>query len=114
MFTYLNKKGQSTLEYGLIIAVIVGALIAMQVYIKRGIQGKLKQASDDIGEQFSPGAGTYNYTTFSNTQSNESVVPTTVNSTQMSKTTTNVTQSQTRTANEQIGNLTDTGEDWGQ
>ena len=58
MFTYLNKrrkKGQSTLEYAILIIIIIGALLSIQVYIKRGIQGRLKQAADDIGDQFSPG-----------------------------------------------------------
>ena len=45
-------KGQSTLEYALIIAVVVGALLAMDIYVKRGVQGKLRQATDDIGQQF--------------------------------------------------------------
>ena len=58
MFEYLNKrrkKGQSTLEYAILIIIIIGALVSIQVYIKRGIQGRLKGAADDIGEQFSPG-----------------------------------------------------------
>ncbi len=56
MFKLLRKmKGQSTLEYALLIIIIIGALLAIQVYIKRGIQGRLKQASDDIGDQYSPG-----------------------------------------------------------
>ncbi len=59
MFTYLNnkrrKKGQSTLEYAILIIIIIGALLSIQVYIKRGIQGRLKGAADDIGDQFSPG-----------------------------------------------------------
>jgi len=58
MFTYLNKrrqKGQSTLEYAILIIIIIGALLSIQVYIKRGIQGRLKSATDDIGDQFSPG-----------------------------------------------------------
>ncbi len=58
MFTYLNKrrkKGQSTLEYAVLIIIIIGALLSIQVYIKRGIQGRLKGAADDIGDQFSPG-----------------------------------------------------------
>lgn len=55
MFIRLNKrKAQSTLEYAVIIGVVVGALIMMQVYVKRGLQGRMKQASDDIGDQFSP------------------------------------------------------------
>jgi predicted hydrocarbon binding protein len=58
MFKYLNKKrqkGQSTLEYAILIIIIIGALMSIQVYIKRGIQGRLKSATDDIGTQFSPG-----------------------------------------------------------
>jgi hypothetical protein len=58
MFKYLNKKrqkGQSTLEYAILIIIIIGALLSIQVYIKRGIQGRLKSATDDIGTQFSVG-----------------------------------------------------------
>ena len=58
MLTYFNnrrKKGQSTLEYAILIIIIIGALLSIQVYIKRGVQGRLKQASDDIGDQFSVG-----------------------------------------------------------
>lgn len=65
MFTYLNKRrkkaclpgrqGQSTLEYAVLIIIIIGALLSIQVYIKRGIQGRLKGAADDIGDQFSVG-----------------------------------------------------------
>jgi len=73
MFIYLNKRGQSTLEYGIVIAIVVAALIAMQVYIKRGVQGRLKQASDDIGEQFSPATSTSEYTTTIGSTSKETV-----------------------------------------
>lgn len=52
-------KGQSTLEYAILIIIIIGALLSIQVYIKRGVQGRLKQATDDIGDQFS--AGNQNY-----------------------------------------------------
>jgi len=39
MLQYLNqKKGQSTLEYAVLIVVIIGALLAIQTYIKRGVQ----------------------------------------------------------------------------
>jgi len=58
MIKYLNKKrqkGQSTLEYAILIIIIIGALLSIQVYIKRGIQGRLKSATDDIGTQFSVG-----------------------------------------------------------
>ena len=58
MFKYFNrrgKRGQSTLEYAILIIIIIGALLSIQVYIKRAVQGRLKSASDDIGDQFSPG-----------------------------------------------------------
>lgn len=48
-------KGQSTLEYAMIIAVVVGALILMQQYMKRGVQGKLRESVDNIGGQYSAG-----------------------------------------------------------
>jgi hypothetical protein len=56
MFKFLRKiKGQSTLEYAVLIIIVIGALLTIQVYIKRGVQGRLKSATDDIGEQYSPG-----------------------------------------------------------
>ncbi len=67
MLHKLNKRGQSTLEYALLIGVIVAALIAMQVYMKRGVQGKIRDATDQIGDQYSPGYTTS--TVVTNTQS---------------------------------------------
>ena len=56
MLQYLNSKhGQSTMEYAVLICVIIGALLTVQVYIKRGVQGRMKSSADDIGDQFSPG-----------------------------------------------------------
>lgn len=58
MLKYFNKRrkeGQSTLEYAILIIIIIGALLSIQVYIKRGVQGRLKGAADDIGDQFSNG-----------------------------------------------------------
>ncbi|MCF7872878.1 MAG: hypothetical protein K9L80_01555 [Candidatus Omnitrophica bacterium] len=50
------KKAQSTLEYAALFAVVIGAIIAGQVYFKRGVQGKLKSSADQMGEQYSFGA----------------------------------------------------------
>lgn len=44
---------QSTLEYAMVVACLALALFAMQIYIKRSIQGKLRSAADEIGEQYS-------------------------------------------------------------
>ncbi len=70
MFKSLNKrKGQSTLEYAVLIVIIIAALLAMNQYIKRGLQGRLKSSTDDIGDQFSPGNTNFSrrITTASNT-----------------------------------------------
>ena len=66
----INRKGQSTLEYAILIIIIIAALISLQTYIKRGLSGRLKSATDDIGEGFSTATGakyTKRVTTTSNT-----------------------------------------------
>lgn len=47
-----RHKGQSILEYAMIVAVVVAALLAIQIYMKRGVEGKLRSSADDIGGQF--------------------------------------------------------------
>ncbi len=49
------RKAQSTLEYALLISVVVGGLLTMQNYLKRSVQGRLQASADEIGEQYSPG-----------------------------------------------------------
>ena len=68
-----HKRGQSTLEYALLIAVIVAGLIAMQVYLKRGYQGRLRESTDQIGEQYSPGYTTGTTTITSSSTTRDSV-----------------------------------------
>lgn len=47
MFRWLNsKRGQNTAEYAILIGVIVAAAIAMQIYIRRGMQARVKDAVD--------------------------------------------------------------------
>jgi uncharacterized protein (UPF0333 family) len=46
MLKLLSKRAQTTAEYAVLIALVVGAVVAMQVYIKRGLQGRLKSAVD--------------------------------------------------------------------
>jgi len=49
------RQAQSTLEYALLISVVVGGLLTMQNYLKRSVQGRLQASADEIGEQYSPG-----------------------------------------------------------
>lgn len=90
MFCRLSKKrAQTTLEYAILIGVIVGGLIAMQVYLKRGFQGKLKESSDSMGQQFSPGYTNTSYETNSYTNSTETVSNLQVTTTDIHEQTTN-------------------------
>lgn len=43
------RRAQSTLEYIFLIALVAAALIATLVYIKRGLQGNLRQLSEQAG-----------------------------------------------------------------
>ena len=72
MLQYFNqKRGQSTLEYAVLIVVIIGALLTIQVYIKRGVQGRLRSAADDIGDQYSDGNTNEVKTTIRNSSTEE-------------------------------------------
>ena len=41
-----RNKAQSVLEVGLLLGIVAMALMAMQIYVKRGVQGSLKKAVD--------------------------------------------------------------------
>lgn len=45
-------------EYAILLAVVIAALLIMQVFVKRGFQGGLKDSADKMGEQFSAGGTT--------------------------------------------------------
>ena len=49
-----DKKGQSVLEYTVLLIVLMGAFIGIQNYMKRGVQGRWKASIDELGEQYDP------------------------------------------------------------
>ncbi|MDP3723322.1 MAG: hypothetical protein Q8R91_07490 [Candidatus Omnitrophota bacterium] len=55
--TVNRSTGQSTAEYAIVLGVVLAALVAMQVYVKRGAQVKLKLGVDEFTR-----AGTTNRT----------------------------------------------------
>ena len=55
MLRKLNK-GQTVLEYIVLLIIVMGALLAISNYFKRGLQGRWKAALDDMGEQYDPRA----------------------------------------------------------
>jgi uncharacterized protein (UPF0333 family) len=97
------KRGQTALEYAVVIICVVGALIAMREYMTRSIQGRMRAVADDIGPQYAPDDTSGDVTITYNHQSD-----TTVNTTDLDgliNTTTNTTFDETTTidADETIG-----------
>ena len=98
-----SRKGQSTFELTLTIVVVIAAVIAMSIYMKRSVMGKMREAGDQMGGQFSPLNTTNSYTrTFTGSQ-DENLGFTGTGSTN------NINQTQDRTGNENVSTLsTDT------
>jgi len=46
-----SRKAQNTMEYALLIAVVIGVFSAMQLYTRRSLQAKLKSGMDTIHTQ---------------------------------------------------------------
>jgi Flp pilus assembly pilin Flp len=57
------RIGQSATEYAVLLAVVAAAIIAMQVYFKRGIQGRLRDLADQITTEHYEPYGTESYYT---------------------------------------------------
>jgi hypothetical protein len=51
----LTKKGRFVVEYSLILVVTIGVLLTIQNYLKRAMQGEIKAAAEQIGEQYDYG-----------------------------------------------------------
>jgi hypothetical protein len=49
-----TTRGQSTVEYVVVVAVVIAALLASTIYSKRAKMGDLGRATDQVGQQFNP------------------------------------------------------------
>ena len=63
MSKFYTRKGQTIIEYVVVITCIVAAFIAAQHYLRRALQGRLRSAADQIGEQYAPTNATGGITT---------------------------------------------------
>ena len=45
-----DRKGQSTGEYALVFAIVLGAIVAMQTYVKRELQGRVRDGARYMAE----------------------------------------------------------------
>lgn len=55
-----NKKAQSVAEYVIVLGLVVATVVAMQTYVKRGIQGRVRDAVDYVDN--AGGAGVVSFT----------------------------------------------------
>jgi len=70
---YARTKAQSSLEYVILLGFVVAALIAMGAYMKRGAQGRLRESTDQIGEQYDARNTESEYTTHTYLKQTENV-----------------------------------------
>lgn len=42
-----NRKAQNTAEYAILIALVIGGVVAMQTYAQRALQGRIRSAARD-------------------------------------------------------------------
>lgn len=43
-----NRRAQNTMEYAILIALVIGVFSAMQIYLRRGMQARIKAGTDNI------------------------------------------------------------------
>lgn len=43
-----NRKAQNTMEYALLIAIVIGVFSAMQLYVRRGMQARIRNGVDNV------------------------------------------------------------------
>ena len=58
---FKNKRAQNTAEYAILIALVVGGVIAMQTYAQRTLQGRLRDASVKLRDETNAIGNTLQY-----------------------------------------------------
>ena len=57
MVARISRKGQSVVEYTMLVIIVATALMAMSVYITRSVNARLKTAQDELNNSGIGGAG---------------------------------------------------------
>ena len=70
-----THRGQVTVEAAILFAFVVAALVAMAIYLQRGVQGGVKSNTDSFGTQFSAKVG-WTSKSHSKTDENKTTVTT--------------------------------------
>ena len=59
---FMKQRGQVTVEVAVLFGFVVAGLVALALYLQRGVQGGLKSNADSLGGQFSAGEAWTSYT----------------------------------------------------
>ena len=73
-----HRRGQVTVEAAILFTFVIAALVAMSIYLQRGVQGGAKSNADSLGTQFSA-TQPWSSTATSNTTENQTTVTSTQN-----------------------------------
>jgi len=68
-----NKKAQNTAEYAILIALVIGAVIAMQTYAQRAMQGRIRDAAVQLRDVTSVIGNTLQYEPYYTNQQTDTV-----------------------------------------
>lgn len=63
----LSKRGQNTAEYAVLLALVIGAAVGIQTYVKRGVQGRLHDASKQYTDELNTGTNATEWTALKST-----------------------------------------------
>lgn len=99
------EKGGSTFELAVFIVCLISALLAMQVYVTRSIQGRLRATADSIGEQYAPKNTELDITLSINSNSKTMVETFEKDGVTTTTTTATSSESQLRSGTERVGPL---------
>ena len=87
-----TRNANSTIEFSVLIVITIMAFIAMQAYLKRGVQGGMRRQVDQFAPQFTYEHGSVITSTVESSRIDESVA--------LGVTSANVRQSMSRTTDE--------------
>lgn len=83
--TLLNQRGQATIENALVIAACAIAFIGAAQYFRRAAEGHVKQASDQVGEQWSTADSSFTVTVKSEGERTENLTTKGMNTSEITK-----------------------------
>ncbi len=72
-----KRHGQTTVEYAVLLAIVISAMILMQIYVKRASMGRMRTVTDQqLGRQWDPFAASGSLTLTTSTHQKSTLDPT--------------------------------------